>query len=212
MRVSKLKINKIMKELKKCEVCGESFKNLVVHGRKHKEEGVPPKGTGTAPVLEGGIEEKMDAMIAGLNSVTGALVKLVDLQTVKSINPTSEQTALSITKETFTPKLEDDTYPTSYTPPRFRKICDEILSPEFGLSVTDFPDRTDFQLSISVPEKFSSVPPTERLQGVQDIRSRMIPRALGENGVKEWCGLIRKNLNRYYQKEGVVTPFNVTAQ
>ena len=158
------------------------------------------------------IEDKMDAMIAGLNSVTGALVKLVDLQTVKSINPTSKQTALSITKETFTPKLEDETYPASYTPPRFRKICDEILSPEFGLSVTDFPDRTDFQLSISVPEKFSSVPPTERLQGVQDIRSRMIPRALGENGVKEWCGLIRKNLNRYYQKEGIVAPFNVTAQ
>lgn len=201
------------KELKDCEVVGcgkKGIKNIGVHMRIHK--GAKPSGvsseaaSGLDSLDKESIDAKMDAMIAGLNSVTGAVLKLVEMQTSDTMKEKPE------VKETFTPKLEDETYPTSYTPPRFRKLCDEILSSEFGLSVTDFPDRTDFQLSITVPEKFSSVPPTERQKGVQDVRSRMIPRALGENGVKEWCGLIRKNLNRHYQKEGIVTPFNTMTE
>ena len=101
----------------------------------------------------------------------------------------------------------DETYPDGYMPPKFRKIVDEILSSEFGARIIDFDDRTDFQLDIIVPEQYSSVSRLDREKGVKDIRSRTIPRALGENGVRDWCALIRKNLNRFYQHEGVKSPF-----
>ena len=156
------------------------------------------------PIAE--LSGKMDAMVAGLNSVGGAILKLIEMQSasVKDIGP---MTGAANAPEKFTPRLEDETYPKHYIPPKFRKIVDTILSEEFGLRVMDFEDRTDFQIDIIVPDKFSSVSKEDKDRGVQDIRSRIIPRAMGENGVREWCELIRRNLNKFYQKEGVQSPF-----
>ena len=204
-----------MMELKKCEVCGEEKKNMFMHMKKHNMHTLNPPtlaGTPTSDIETetSSVELKLDAMIAGLNSVVGAVSKLIELHDNKK-NPNANNAVIPNVIQ-FNAKLEDETYPENYTPPRFRKLCDEILSPDFGLDVLDFPDRTDFQVNISVPEKFSSVSEIDRQKGVKDIRSRMIPRALGENGVKEWCMLVRKNLNKYYQKEGVATPFSSMAQ
>lgn len=149
---------------------------------------------------------KMDSMISGLNTVASAIGKLVELQTLHK-----EEKKIEEKKEigmTFNPKLDDETYPSAYIPPKFRKIVDDILSPEFGIQIVDFTDRTDFQLNIIIPDKYSSVIKEDKDKGVKDIRSRMIPRALGENGVKDWCTLIRRNLNKFYTKEGVQSPFN----
>lgn len=199
-------------ELKKCEVCGEEKKNLGVHMRKHKEKGIPPAGTGMSPVIEtekiDPIDKKLDAVISGLNSVAAAVSKLVDLQTKERIEITGAPTSV---ESGFTPHVEDSTYPTGYMPPKYRKIVDEVLSPEFKARVQDFEDRTDFQFDVIVPSQYSSVSPTDKEKGVEDIRSRIMPRALGENGVREWCMLIRKNLNKFYQKEGVQSPFSTQA-
>lgn len=153
---------------------------------------------------------KMDSVISGLNTVASAISKLVELQTLnKEEKKIEEKKEIGIS---FNPKLDDETYPSAYIPPKFRKIVDDILSPEFGLQIVDFTDRTDFQLNIIVPEKYSSVAKEDREKGVKDIRSRMIPRALGENGVKDWCTLIRRNLNKFYTKEGVQSPFGSQLQ
>ncbi len=203
-----------MAELKKCEVCKKDFKNLTVHMKKHSG-----KGAGVAlqsvdsgankPAEVNPIENKMDQMISGLNSVAGALGKLIEIQSQKPDKSPTEVSPDKM-KTHFNPKLDDETYPSDYVPPKFRKICDEILSAEFGLQIVDFTDRTDFQINITVPEKYSSVTNEDKIKGVKDIRSRMVPRALGENGVREWCTLIRKNLNKFYTKEGVQSPFNNT--
>jgi len=164
---------------------------------KSKEEKEAAKKNGDLGV-------KMDQMISGLNTVGGALEKLIDLQTVgaEKVAPQEE------TKEKFNPKLDDETYPQDeYIPKNYRKIVDDLLSDEFGIKITDFDDRTDFQFAIIVPEKYSSVTPEDKAKGVEDIRSRMIPRSLGENGVKEWCKLIRQNLNKHYSEEGMQSPF-----
>jgi len=166
------------------------------------------------PVVNSDLSVKMDSMIAGLNTVAGALGKLVDLQTsskvetghfVGSDNPTKDGLIAVVP---FNPKLDDETYPNDYIPPKFRKIVDDILSKDFGLQIVDFPDRTDFQVNIIVPDKYSSVSKDDRMKGVQDIRSRIVPRSLGENGIREWCTLIRANLSKFYNKEGVQSPFN----
>lgn len=149
-----------------------------------------------------GSDAKLDAVLAGINTLAGAVGKLVELQTA------DKDESVSGKKQTnFNPKLDDETYPSDYIPPKFRKIVNEVLSPEFGLQIVDFDDRTDFQVNIIVPEKYSSVTKEDRDKGVDDIRSRMIPRALGENGIKDWCKLIRQNLNKFYTREGVASPF-----
>jgi len=147
-------------------------------------------------------DEKLDAVLAGINTLAGAVGKLVELQTIKKEISSEEKKP-----EKFNPKLDDETYPQMYVPPKYRKIVDEFLSPEFGLRVVDFEDRTDFMVEIIVPPKYSSLTKEEKEGGMEDVRSRMVTRALGENGVREWTKLVRKNLSRYYQQEGVASPF-----
>jgi len=184
-----------MAELKKCELCGKEFKNMEVHMRKHEKKEVK---------FDNSVEKKLDEVVSTINILASAVGKLVELQTA---DKKPEQTVKSDSTETYRPKLDDVTYPSAYIPPKFRNIVDEVLSPEFGIKIEDFENTTDFQFSVIVPDKYSSVIPTDRQKGVVDIRSRIIPRALGENGVREWCMLIRNNLNKYYSKEGVGSPF-----
>ena len=149
---------------------------------------------------------------AKLDLLISAVSKLVELQTadkqpgiVRTSTPVSPLEAAVHTG--FTPHIEDETYPGGYVPPAYRRIVNEVLSEEFKLRVSDFQDRTEFQLDIIVPDRFSSVSKADREKGVEDIRSRIIPRALGENGVRDWCVLIRNNLNRFYSSHGVQSPF-----
>lgn len=173
--------------------------------KKEKKEKTPKE-----PKTKAASDEKLDAILGGINTLAGAVSKLVDIQTAdkRQDDVRPEQSK----REIYSPPLDDETYPNQYIPRNYRKIVDEVLSPEFGIKIDDFPDRTDFQLNIIVPERYSSVTAEDRVKGVQDIRSRMIPRALGENGVREWCMLIRNNLNRHFSKQGVGSPFQSAAE
>lgn len=142
-----------------------------------------------------------------LNTIASALAKLVELQTAKTESSFSNPQTTEPNQKVFTPTLEDESYPTNYVPPAFKKAVNEILSSEFSCRVQDFDDRTDFLFEIVVPEKYSSVSKEDRAKGVEDIRSKMISRALGINGVREWCQLVRKNLNKFYSSQGVQSPF-----
>ena len=184
-------------ETKKCSVCGKECKNLGAHMRKH-ESGVKDAVKSDISPLD----VKMDQVIAGLNTMAAALAKLVEMQP-HGVMPV----ATSPTTSSYIPKLEDETHPESYVPPKFRQIVNDILSPEFGIRVLDFVDRTDFQLDIFVPDRFSSLSADEKKQGIKDVRTRIVPRALGENGVREWCELVKRNLAKYYGKEGIQSPF-----
>ena len=182
-----------------------------VHMIKHKpknDENTLTEKVGSDEI--GTSVDKMDLVIKGLNSVAAAVNKLIDMHDMQN-NLTKAGISVSSKEKEFAPKLEDETYPENYVPSKFRKIVDETLSKDFGVNVVDFEDRTDFQLNIVVPDKYSSISISDKEKGLKDIRSRLIPRALGENGVKEWCMLIRKNLNRFYQIEGVQSPFNTQA-
>jgi len=178
----------------------EEHKLKLKEGRERKRlEQATNKSNGNKELTD-----KIDSVVTSINVMAGAINKLVELQTDKKV-ATQEKIVDAV--KAFDPAIEDETYPNKYIPPKYRAIASQILSPEFGIDVLDFADRTDFQFSVIVPEKFSSVSQDDRAKGVRDIRSRMIPRALGENGVREWCTLIRNNLARYYQKEGIATPF-----
>lgn len=147
--------------------------------------------------------EGQEKIIKGLNTVGSALTKLVELQSVPKEEKTEEKPGPAKGDE----KKMDDTYPETYIPKRYREICDEVLSPDFGIRVTDFDDRMDFQLDIIVPDEYSSISVADRENKVEDIRTKIISRSLGENGVREWCKRIRDNLNRYFIREGKASPF-----
>lgn len=157
------------------------------------------------------IDKKLDLLISAVSKLV-ELLKTADKQSgiVRTSTPVSPLEAAVQTG--FTPHIEDETYPGGYVPPAYRRIVNEVLSEEFKLRVSDFQDRTEFQLDIIVPDRFSSVSKADREKGVEDIRSRIIPRALGENGVRDWCKLIRGNLNRYYTSSGKASPFKEAAE
>lgn len=94
-----------------------------------------------------------------------------------------------------------------YVPPKYRQICDEILSSEFGFDTEEQVGSMDFTIKIIIPERYSSLTAQEKAANVQDIRSKVISRALGENGVRDWCIKVRENLNKFYTSSGVVSPF-----
>ncbi len=202
--------------MKKCEFCGKEFSNLGVHQRACKGKvdlklpDLSNKEKSAPKVINPGVDVKLDQVITGINTLAGAVSKLVEMQTVKK-QDVGETKESSEKKEPAYDSKKDETISESYTPPRYRQIVDEMLSEDFGIKVTDFEDRTEFQLDIIVPEKYSSIPKQERVKNDPDIRTKIIPRALGENGVREWCKLIRMNLNKYFTQQGVASPFsNIT--
>ena len=193
------------KDKVECKDCGGKYSNIDAHiAKKHSEK----KEDAVVKNDDVSLDAKMDQVVAGLNTVAGALSKLVELQTADK-SPSSKESEPA--KATFTPKIEDETMNKAYIPAKYRALVDEILSPEFGISLHDFDDRTDFWFEVIVPEKFSSISAEDRQKGVRDLRGKMISRALGENGIRDWCNLIRKNLSRYYSAEGVRSPFTNAA-
>ena len=93
-------------------------------------------------------------------------------------------------------------------PSDFRNIVNELLSPEFGITVEDFTDSTDFAFTIIVPAHLKTISDEDRKNGVVDKRTKRIPRALGANGVREYVTLVRQNLNKHFQKNGLSSPFD----
>lgn len=182
----------------KCEYCNKEFKNLGVHQKTCKEKPVNDKEPKETPETSNNLEKRVDELASNLNTLADAVSKLVKMQE----QPTAQ---LKTTPEQE--PVKDETIDNSYLPPRYREIVDNILSPEFGAKVTDFEDRTDFQFTIIVPQKYSSLSKEQYEEMRGDIRSRIIPRGLGENGVRDWCKLVRTNLNKYYSKEGMQSPF-----
>jgi len=155
-------------------------------------------------------QENKTVNVKSVNKRVDDLIKTVD-NLVNSVEKVKEilDKQLPTQPEPFrSPDAISSSYkPRGYVPPKYRQICDEILSSEFGLDCIENTDNMDFEIKIVIPERFSSLTAEEKRLGVQDIRSKVISRALGENGVREWCMKVRENLNKFYRSSGVQSPF-----
>ena len=160
--------------------------------------------------------DKMELMVSAINDMGTAFNRLSD-----TLEKSMAQPAKAV--ETETPpepqkeeekydSKDDDTLDKNYIPKRYRELADDILGTQFGLKITEFDDQMDFQLTVIVPDALSSVSKKDKAKGQMDERSRMISRALGENGVREWLMLVRQNLNRFYKQEGIESPFKSIAE
>ena len=138
--------------------------------------------------------KKLSKIVARIAEAVESIEKRLDTPT----EPAKTQD-LQIKHSSYKPK--------GYVPQNYRHIINEILSPEFGLDCEESPSSMDFTVSIVVPQAYSSLTTQEKQLGVEDIRSRVISRTAGEAGVREWAVKVRENLNRYFTKSGVVSPF-----
>lgn len=199
------------------EVVSQDTTEPVVKSKKEKKIKMK-KEKKEKKVKESGGNDKLDAIletneqiVAGLNTLASVMKSFVEAPRPQSIPSPLNDTGAAVPSAPPSPHMLDDTRPNDYIPPRWRQIVDEVLSPDFGLRVKNFDDTTDFMIDIIVPRQYSSLTPKEVELGVQDIRSRMIQRSVGENGVRQWCEKIRTNLNKYYTAAGVTSPFRINS-
>lgn len=151
---------------------------------------------------------QMNELTSAVNKIAGAIVsvsgRLENLEKGSSNSTTTENTSESGDEDS---ELDEGGNQSVPVPSGFRKAVDEILSPDFGIDIQEIEDSIDFTFTIIVPKRFSSLSKGDIEKSKQDLRSKRIPHAKGINGVKEWCKLVRQNLNRFYIKEGVASPF-----
>lgn len=67
------------------------------------------------------------------------------------------------------------------------KAAKDILGEKFAFECDALKDRPAFMFTVIVPKEYSS-------SDVEDKRSRVIDNALGANGVREWCALVKANV------------------
>jgi len=175
----------------KCSKCEKEFKNLGVHERFCKGI-VDEDVTDLVATKEERIEVKPDdKVITAINNLT-SLVKNLAERVEEIEKPVIKQAE---EQNKYVP-AQDETYPDKRKPTQYRRIVDEILSTEFDFDVEDI-DPHNFQFTIYVPNKFSSLTAEDKEKGMKDIRSRIIPIIVGENGVTDWCKKIKENLSKY---------------
>ena len=117
----------------------------------------------------------------------------------------------------------DETIEEKKLHPKHRKLVDEILGEQFNAWETyDDTNSTNFRFHIQIPADLSSVPKaTHERAGCDhdeevckvppDIRSKAVSLAEGENGVKNWCLKVRKNLEKFYTSNAISSPFTTAA-
>lgn len=76
-------------------------------------------------------------------------------------------------------------------PVSLKKAAEDILGTKFTYECQAFPDRPAFSFTVVVPKEYTNV-----AEG-QDRRTRVIDNALGANGVRNWCLLVKQNVIKY---------------
>src|SRR3990167_10322388 len=155
------------------------------------------------------VEAKLDKVIGSIIILAGAIKALVEKDQKKEqmVTPDKPTDAYASVKPSTQEQSKEWFERQGVIPPKFRELCDQILSPDFELSIEYFDDIPNYILLVSVPQKYSSVPLKHQGMGFKDIRSKVINASLGGNGVRDYFGLIRKNLNNYFTQSGVQSPF-----
>lgn len=79
-------------------------------------------------------------------------------------------------------------------PFEYRETVETILNKEFGIDIEYQTDTSAFVFTIQVPQKYSNAGAPHWETYKEDNRSKVIPNALGLNGVREWTQKVYENL------------------
>lgn len=202
-----------MRETKKCEVCGIESMALQFHMKTHDK---PMEVEGNNTPNHETIEVKTPKVT--LEDISNLLVGINDrLKVVEEVQrpKTATDQIQEVLDEASAPKKELDGSPQDKSiPPQHKEQVENILGAQFEAWQTyEETDSAHFMLHILVPEQLSPISketkPGRKI--LPDIRSRAISHAEGVNGVREWCQKVRFNLNQYYSRNALPSPFTEAA-
>lgn len=80
-------------------------------------------------------------------------------------------------------------------PAEYRRLVDTELNKEFGIKVIPRNDSPQFEILITVPNKYAQMSDEYRKLYGSDIRTRVLSFADAANGVKQFCELVFKSFN-----------------
>lgn len=141
-----------------------------------------------------------DEILAAVKGTTDAVMALVEVmksKTVVSYNADARdashlETATVQAAPTPTGPVAKSTFP---VPIEWKDIVENTLNKEFGIEIAPEGDTASFGFSILVPQKYSNAGKPHWETYHEDRRTRIIPHALGLNGVREWVTKIYENFD-----------------
>jgi hypothetical protein len=185
----------------KCGFTAKTTAGLRAHERKCKNldaQSEPKKD----PVID--ILEMLNENIKEISNRLSAVEKK---QT--PLTATEEMSKIIDTAKKDIPEIKDETLVEKKISSRHRQIVTEVLGAQFDAWETyDDVASTMFMFNVAVPLELSTMSAEDRRGGRRDdIRSKAVSLADGENGVREWCKKIKENLSKYWSVHGISTPF-----
>ena len=131
-----------------------------------------------------------------VNSINASIAKLTEILTQPS-------PALGITRQTTVAtntEVNSEELDKSPIPPSWRKIVDDILGPDFGINVHYPSEGGGFLFSIVVPLEKSNATKDYIDMYKVDIRKKALSYNEGIDGVKRYCELVKRNLQKNNNK------------
>lgn len=130
-------------------------------------------------------KSEVDAVRSDISKVTDALVAL----SAKIDGLSKPEPVVNVQRAA----VEEDADPAKRMPRTYRAIIDEYLSPYFEASV-EWRNDGNFELAIEIPKEFSNATSSHWTMYKKDVRVKVIPNALAENGVRDYVQSVAKNL------------------
>jgi hypothetical protein len=142
------------------------------------------------------IENKLDQVLVAIEKLTEAFVKPITSQAPPDEpRPSLERT---LTNEQGKAPEVINTIP---VPTEFRQQVDSVLNSMFGIEIEPTGDPLSMLFTVVVPEKYSRLTESQKDIGMRDVSPKVIDRAMGVNGVKEWCETVYRNFTPEVQAQ-----------
>ena len=139
-----------------------------------------------AQIVPNRVEELLEAVLLGLKDLKEAVQKPITSQ-ARTLN---EKLPEQINEQIKAP--ESSLVP---VPPMYRKCVDEVLNQNFGIELENHSDAPLITFTIVVPDKYSSMTPSQREILKRDIRPKVLTITGGVPEVKEWAETVYRNFS-----------------
>ena len=199
-----------MVEEKQCPKCEVKSKALHFHMKSHDKPEV--KADNTVPgseVFKIDLPKPKVTLEDVANLIVGMNERLGKVEDAQKPKTATDQIQEHMDKASEPKKESDGAIQEKFLHPSYKEVIENTLGNQFEAWQTyEETDDAHFMFHILIPPQLS--PSKDNKSGkkvLPDIRSKAISHAEGINGVKEWCQKVRGNLNQYYSRNAIPSPF-----
>ncbi len=126
-----------------------------------------------------------------LTSIEANLKRPLDVPSLSVIDKSEElQTRVADVPSPI--QRKEPQFPIPY---EYQELKNTLLNKHFEIDIEYIPDQVAMSFSILVPKKYSNAGEMHWGTYKEDRRSKVIPNALGANGVRQWMEQVYNNFN-----------------